>query len=106
MDKRPSGAEFTEWMASTGLSAPQVALLCHSNITIGVGSHAARQGRGQRSTHARQVWKWRQGDPRCPMATWELLRAKGLLLRLGLVTFEELVSTPFDHLLEGFLLSK
>ena len=98
--KRPTPEEFARWQESLGLSAAQVGYLARASVTEGVGTARARAGEGRRFTQCDTVQRWRSGDRRIPLVSWELLQTKGLLLKLGLATLDELLSIPLPNLIE------
>lgn len=101
LERRPPTAEeFCRWQDGLGLSAAQVGYLARVLVVKGVGSARARKGEGRRADQCNAVQKWRAGDRPISANTWELLQAKGLLLRLKLATFDELVTMPLHTLME------
>lgn len=97
--QQPTAEEFRRWLQLTGLSPEQVAQLAHVKVDVGVGSDGARSGKGPRTTQARAVGHWKNGSRRVPLATWQLIRAKHLLLHLQVASFEELISQPLETIL-------
>lgn len=97
---RPTAEEFSRWQESLGLSAAQVGYLARASVSEGVGTARARAGQGRRVAQCNTVQKWRSGDRRVPLVSWELLQTKGLLLKLKLATLDELLSIPLPTLIE------
>ena len=98
--KRPTAEEFSRWQESLALSAVQVGYLARATVEEGVGSARARAGEGRRYTRCMTVEKWRSGERRVPLVSWELLQTKSVLLKLKLATLEELLTIPLPTLIE------
>lgn len=99
--KVPTPAELRRWQEDLGLTDWQVGYMARVSVIVGVGAAAARAGKGRRVTQCATVQRWHGGTREIPLATWELLQVKGMLLRRKVATYEELSGDlPLAKLLE------